>query len=81
MPHPMNAKDVLNGLKWREDRDLAKAMIFYVHRGAPNDEKHISGEDVQELGSSFFSTLEATIPYHRIFRIDYEELTIFERRP
>ena len=52
----MNAKDVLNELKWRDDRDIALAEIHYVHRGAPNDEKVIFGTDVTELDSSFFST-------------------------
>ena len=75
----MNAKDVLNELKLREDRDLALATIFYVHRGAPNDEKVISGTEITELDTSFFSTVEAMIPYHRIFRIDYENIIIFER--
>lgn len=75
----MNAKDALNELKWRDDRELAKATIYYVHRGAPNDERQISGEEIKELGSSFFSTMDATIPYHRIFRIEYEGMAIFER--
>lgn len=75
----MTVKDVLNELKWREDRDIAKAIIFYVHRGAPKDEKCIDGKEIRELGSSFFSTFEATIPYHRIFRIEYEGTAIFER--
>jgi uncharacterized protein (UPF0248 family) len=75
----MNAKDVLNELKWRENRKLVKATIYYVHRGAPNGERLISGEEIKELGSSFFSTTDATIPYHRIFRIEYEGKTIFER--
>lgn len=75
----MNAKDVLNELKWRDDRDLARAVIHYVHRGAPGDVKAIPGGDIRELGNSFFSTSEATIPYHRIFRIDYDSKAIFER--
>ena len=75
----MNAKDILNELKWREDSDLTEATIFYVQRGAPNDEKIISGSDIQDMESSFFSTPEAMIPYHRIFRIDYGEETFFKR--
>ena len=75
----MNAKDVLDELKWRPDRDLGLATIFYVHRGAPGDEKAISGKDIDELSSSHFITLGSTIPYHRVFRIDYADQTIFER--
>ena len=75
----MNAKNILNELKWRKDRDLARAVVHYVHRGAPGDEKAIPGADIRELGNSFFSTSEATIPYHRIFRIEYDLKVIFER--
>jgi uncharacterized protein (UPF0248 family) len=75
----MNAKDVLNELRWRKDRRLTDAVICYVHRGAPGDERRISGADIRELGSSFFSTSEATVPYHRIFRIEYAGEIIFER--
>jgi hypothetical protein len=75
----MNAKDVLSELKWRNDRDLDDAIIHYVHRGAPNDVKAVPGSEIQDLESSFFSTFEAMIPYHRIFRIDYQDSVIFER--
>jgi uncharacterized protein (UPF0248 family) len=74
-----NAKEVLCGLMWREDRDISKAVIFYVHRGAPNDAMKLSGSEILKLESSFFSTSESYIPYHRVFRIDYSGKTIFER--
>ena len=75
----MNAKEVLSELKWREGRGLSKAIIFYVHRGAPSDTMKISGSEILKLESSFFSTSESSIPYHRVFRIDYSGETIFER--
>ena len=75
----MSAKDVLNELKWRNDMKIEDAVIFYVHRGAPNDEKCISGADILELGSSFFSTMDATVPYHRIFRIEYAGKILLDR--
>lgn len=75
----MNAKDVLDELKWRKDRDISRAIIFYVHRGAPDDQAVISGTEITHLESSFFHTSEASIPYHRIFRIDYDGQTIFQR--
>lgn len=75
----MNAKEVLNELKWRPEKVLEKAVVHYVHRGAPNDERVISGMEIVELESSFFSTAEAMIPYHRIFRIEYEGKVILDR--
>jgi len=71
-------RDVLNKLKWTEGLDLNKAEVWYVHRGAPNDTKIISGSEISKLGRGFFYTKEATIPYHRIFKIVYEDKVIFE---
>ena len=74
----MNAKQVLDELKWREDMALAEAIIFYVHRGAPDDTKTISGKDIIETDASFFTTAEASVPYHRIFRIEYRGQILLE---
>ena len=74
-----NPRDILNELKWREHLDLALAEIWYVHRGAPNDTKIISGTEIVKLGKSFMETTTAMIPYHRIFKIIYEGKILFER--
>jgi len=76
MPNP---KDVLNELKWRKSFELEKAEIWYIHRGAPNDTKIISGKEVVKLGKSFMQTNTAMIPYHRVFKIVYGEDIIFMR--
>jgi len=57
MPNP---KDILNELKWRKSFELEKAEIWYIHRGAPNDTKIVSGKEVVKLGKSFMQNL--TIP-------------------
>jgi len=64
-----NPKDILNELKWKENLNLEKAEIWYIHRGAPNDTKIISGKEVVKLGKSFMQTNTAMIPYHRVFKI------------
>lgn len=74
-----NPRDVLNELKWKQDCDMNKAEIWYLHRGAPNDTKIISGKDIVKLERSFIKTTTAMIPYHRILRIIYEEKIIFKR--
>ena len=74
-----NPKAILNELKWRQEFNLEKAEIWYVHRGAPNDTKIISGKEVLSLEKSFMKTTTAMIPYHRIFKIVYEGKTIFKR--
>ena len=74
-----NPRDVLNELKWKQNCDLKQAEIWYIHRGAPNDTKIISGKDVVKLERSFMKTTTAMIPYHRIFKIVYENEIIFKR--
>lgn len=74
-----NPRDILNELKWRRDLDLEKAEIWYVHRGAPDNTKIISGKDIVTLEKSFMRTTTAMIPYHRIFKIVYNGEVIFKR--
>ena len=74
-----NLREILNELKWRQDSDLEKAEIWYVHRGARNDAKIISGKEIVALGKSFMQTTTAMIPYHRIFKIIYAGEVIFKR--
>ena len=76
MPNP---RDILNGLKWRQNFDLEKTEIWYVHRGAQNDTKIISGKNIVTLEKSFMQTTTAMIPYHRIFKIIYAGEVIFKR--
>ena len=77
MPLP---KEILNELKWRDDRDISRAEIWYVHRGAPNDTMIVTGEKIVDLEHSFMVLGDARIPYHRIFKIRYDEEMIFERK-
>jgi len=78
MRHIKNGlRGLLNEIKWT--KDLEKVEIWYVHRGAPNDTKILSGKDIVTIGKSFFDTANASIPYHRIFKIVYEGKIVFER--
>ncbi len=71
-------REILNELKWRADTDLGEAEITYIHRGAPGDIMVVRGKDIKSLDRSFFTTEEASIPYHRIIRIRYKGKTIFD---
>lgn len=72
-------RQVLNRLRWTEGESLADAVIWYVHRGAPGDVMKIAGREIKALGRGFFEIDEATIPYHRILRIDSKGGTLFEK--
>ena len=72
-------RQVLNRLRWTEGESLDDAVIWCVHRGAPGDVMKITGREIRALGRGFFETDEATIPYHRILRIDSKVGTLFEK--
>jgi len=72
-------REILNELKWKKDCDINLAEVWIVHRGAPNDNKIITGKNIIKLEKSFFQTRSAMIPYHRIFKIIYNEKVIFKR--
>lgn len=81
IPSTMTPREILNELKWREDRDLAKAKVWYEHRGAESHHVVISGAEITELERGYFTTVQARIPFYKIFRIEYEGEIIFERHP
>jgi uncharacterized protein (UPF0248 family) len=76
--HP---RDIFNEIKWRFD--LSKCKIYYIHRGAPGDVKIVEGSTIKNIERSFLvlegDFEDAYIPYHRIFRIDFEDQIIFEK--
>jgi len=70
-------RDVLNKIKWT--KDLSRVTIWYVHRGALHNMMMISGDEIQKIGRSFLETSTATIPYHRIIKILYDDEIVFNR--
>jgi len=72
-------REVLNRLRWTEGESLEEAVVWYIHRGAPGNVRKIVGASIIALRRGFFDTDEATIPYHRILRIDYRGMTLFEK--
>lgn len=72
-------REVLNRLKWDAAESLDSATIWYIHRGAPGDILSIRGSDIRALGKGFFETDDASIPYHRVIRIEYRGTVIFDK--
>jgi uncharacterized protein (UPF0248 family) len=72
-----NVRDILNEIKWT--KNLEKVKIWYIHRGALNNTKIISGTEITGIGRSFLEITTADIPYHRIIKILYDDKTIFDR--
>ncbi|MEW6069292.1 MAG: RNA repair domain-containing protein [Candidatus Thermoplasmatota archaeon] len=69
----------MSKFKWT-GKDFSKVEIWYLHRGAKNDTKIISGSEILQLGKSFFELSEASIPYHRIRKIFYDGELVWERK-
>lgn len=72
-------RDILNELKWRNKYALQDAEIWYIHRGAPNDTKIITGKEIIAIDKTFIETEDAMIPHHRIFKITYKDQILFDR--
>lgn len=73
--HP---RDIFNELKWKEGVGINECSVEYIHRGVPGNTKTFSGEDIVDIGHSFFTLFPDTmIPYHRILKIKYKEKTIY----
>ncbi|MCK4398017.1 MAG: DUF504 domain-containing protein [Methanophagales archaeon] len=77
----MKVVEILNKVKWDGRMDFDQLEVVYLHRGAPNDLKRISGREIVSIGTSFLSLKAegAEIPYHRIVKILYEGEVLFER--
>jgi len=75
-----NPRIILNELKWKKEYDIKNAEIWYVHRGAPNDTKIISGKEIIEIGKSFMKTDSGMIPYRHISKIIYKGELMLQRQ-
>lgn len=79
----MGPREVLNKLKWDPSFRLEDAEVTILHRGAPGDKRIIRGGDILELGRGLMRVAtpegEASIPYHRILRIEARGRVLWER--
>lgn len=74
-----NPRDILNKVKWKKDYDFNLIEIYYLHRGAPQDTKIISGKEILKLEKSFIKTNTTMIPYHRVLKIVCLDKILFKR--
>lgn len=72
-----NIRDILNEIKWT--KNIEKAEIWYIHRGAQNNTRIVTGKEIIRINKSFFESPTTTIPYHRIFKILYDGNVVFDR--
>jgi hypothetical protein len=76
------AFETLNRLKWTGR--LEKAQIVFIHRGAENDRKTISGDKITSLKRSHFyykdNARETYIPNHRVLEIRLEGKVLWKKK-
>ena len=64
--------------------DMKKAAVEYIDRGAPDDRSTADGEYITNLDRDYFEVIstEGTkpIPYHRILRITYAGIPLWEKQ-
>lgn len=78
---------LLNKLKWTPGSCFDDVKVWYIHRGAPDDSRMVTGAQISSLGRRFFELVPATfgaerstsIPYHRVLRIDYQGKMMFKK--
>ncbi len=75
------AREVLNALRWRGDRDLRTAVIEYADRTRPEGFRVIAGGEIVDLERRYFTTATARLPYYKVLRIAYGAEVVFERNP
>lgn len=73
----MRAKEMLSKLRWDPSFKDTDAVVVYLHRGAPHNERSVKMSDIKEYLVSDFMILrpdgfDSYIPYHRVLRIEDE---------
>ncbi|HWQ19764.1 MAG TPA: DUF504 domain-containing protein [Methanotrichaceae archaeon] len=74
-------------LRFRHDPqyDFKKVSVDYINRGAPDDVSTVLGDRIASLESGGMEIEsekgQTHIPYHRIARICYEEIPVWELSP
>ena len=71
---------LLNSLRWDSRYDFRTVEVIIFHRGATDNERPIKGKDIRVLGKSFMETSGGMIPYHRIIKIVYKNIVLFEKK-
>lgn len=74
-------RQMINEIKWK-GFDLSRCKIHYENRGAHNDVSIVTGDEIRNIDSMFLilegDPWEKYIPYHRIFKIEYDNEIVFE---
>ena len=70
--HPL--RDVFNRITWDTRERAGNYLVYFIHRGAPEDTREINASVITKVGLSWFMYVapeseETLIPFHRVMRI------------
>ena len=75
------AREVLNGLRWRDGDRLGEAVIWYQDRTRPEGHRMIRGSEIVDLERRYFATATGRLPYYKIWRIEVAGGEVVFERP
>jgi uncharacterized protein (UPF0248 family) len=73
------AREVLNGLRWREPNRLSSATIVYQDRTRPDGYRTVPGSEIVDLERRYFTTRATRLPYYKIQKIELDGEVLFVR--
>src|SRR5438874_11245483 len=73
------AREVLNGLRWRDPNQLEQALASYRDRTRPEGFPTIHGGGIVDLARRYFTTLTGRLPDYKIEGIEWPGEVLFER--
>src|SRR5437773_12385040 len=73
------AREVLNGLRWRDPNPLEQAVVSYRDRTRPEGFRTIRGSEIVDLERRYFTTRTGRLPYYKIERIEVAGEVLFGR--
>ena len=70
--HPL--RNVFNKITWETRERAGNYLIYFIHRGAPEDTREINASVITKVGASWFTYVsseseETLIPFHRVKKI------------
>jgi uncharacterized protein (UPF0248 family) len=70
--HPL--KNIFNKMVWDKRERAENYVVYFTHRGVPDDTRKINASTITKVGPSWFryadtESDETLIPFHRVKRI------------
>jgi uncharacterized protein (UPF0248 family) len=74
------ARNIINMILWHPDMQITQTKITYIHRGALENLKTISGNSIERIDRGFLILKEGTqIPFHRVVKITYNNKILWKK--